>query len=861
MRTFLKVLGIIGIVLLVLVVVAATWFAWTVRRSWPQTSGTIDVPGLSASVEVVRDSRGVPDIYADTPADLFFAQGYVHAQDRFWEMDFRRHITSGRLSEMFGKSQVDTDAFIRTLGWRRVAEQEYGMLSERSRATLQSYADGVNAYLKDHAGATLSLEYVILGLNNSSYTVEPWDPVDSVAWLKALAWDLHGNEDDEVDRVLTSSVVGIDRTEQLYPPYPYDTHQPIVTSGAVVDGAFDPGATATQTDTAALRIPADAIPVLQRVSEATSLLDDVLGPRGEGIGSNSWVISGDLTDTGKPLLANDPHLAPMMPSLWYQAGLHCRNVSADCPFEVSGWTMAVMPGVFIGHNQDIAWGFTNLGPDVSDLVLEKVEGDTYLVDGEQRPMTTREEVIKVAGGDPVTITVRETEHGPLVSDVAEAGDDYVVVGQEAPVPAPGETPPDEVPDRGDGYAVALRWTALTPETTFDAFDAISTATGWDDFRKAAALAAVPSQNLVYADVDGNIGYQAPGKIPIRRGYDGKWPVPGWSSQYDWDGYIPFEALPYAYNPDEGWIVTANQAAVYPDYAYFLTDDWSYGARSQRIVDRVVAATSDGRKMTSQEMSAIQFDAWNEIAAFLTDDLVALAAGTSAEDAAALFEGWDHQQQVDSAPGAYFNAFWRSLMTRMFDSTLSRAGVESNRGDRFFQVVMDLWDEPNDPWWQDGTDPANTDRDATVRAALESAAQELRDAQGDDPTGWRWGVMHTLELENQSLGKSGIGPIEWLFNRGPVEVGGGGSIVQATGWSPPDGYAVDWVPSMRQVVDLADLDRSTWVNLTGASGHAFNPNYNDQNEAWRTGEHFPWPFTRSAVDAAAQERLTLQPPQQ
>ena len=400
--------------------------------------------------------------------------------------------------------------------------------------------------------------------------------------------------------------MGVEETEKLFPPYPYATNRPIVEGGGVVNGVFEQGAAATTGAAAASASPAVAQELLD-VARVSALLEPWLGPTGPGIGSNSWVISGDKTTTGKPLLANDPHLAPAMPSLWYQAGLHCATQTPDCNYDVTGWTMSGLPGVFIGHNDAIAWGFTNLGPDVTDLVLQKVDGDSYLLDGEQKPMTTREEVIEVAGGEPVTITVRETEDGPLISDVADI-DTYTAVGAVAPVPAPGSRATREVaPPRGDGYAVALRWTALEPSTMFDAFDVLNTAQDWDDFRAGAALFGSPAQNLIYADLEGNIGYQAPGVIPIREGYDGKWPVPGWDSRYQWKGTIPFTALPSVLNPDEGWIVTANQAVIGPDYPFFITDDWSYGARSQRIVDLVEEATADGASIDSNRMRSIQMD--------------------------------------------------------------------------------------------------------------------------------------------------------------------------------------------------------------------------------------------------------------
>ena len=864
-RRFWRILawtvGILGLVLILLLGSIAGFATYTIRRSFPQVSGAIALPGLSAPVQVVRDGLGIPTIHADTLHDLAFAQGFVHAQDRFWEMDVRRHITSGRLSEMFGESQVPTDAFLRTLGWRRIAEQELGLLSERSRMILTSYAEGVNAYLSGRDKGDISLEYAVLGLQNPGYTIEPWVPADSVAWLKALAWDLRGNMSEEVYRAVMSSSAGVANTETLFPPYPYDRHRPIVVGGSIVDGRFVGPDGQPVVRPASSDVPDEALPALESVLVASAPLDAWLGDSGRGIGSNSFAVSGAHTQSGLPLLANDPHLAASMPSLWYQAGLRCRAITPDCDYDVAGWTMAGVPGVFIGHNARIAWGFTNLGPDVTDLVLQKVTDDSYLVDGRQVPMTIREETIRVAGAEPVVITVRETADGPIISDVADAGDTFDVVGSDAPVPAPGQSASSTLtPDRGSGYAVALRWTALTPQPTYDGFDLINTASTFEDFRKAAMKVAVPAQNLLYADVEGTIAYQAPGAIPVRGGYDGKWPVPGWDSTYRWNGFIPSLALPNVINPAEGWIVTANQAIVTPDYPYFITDDWSYGSRSQRIIDRLTGIIDSGRKVSAADLRDIQMDSWNENAAFLVPRMLALPTTQQAmpESAWALLADWDFTQPRESAAAAYFNAFWKNLIAITIDAQSGTDMISASGDDQFFEVFRGLWDDPANFWWDDRRTPEVEGRDAVIATALTMAYDEMVSLQGSDPSRWRWGAMHTLLLANQTLGASGIAPIEALFNRGPIETAGGSGIVNATGWTPSEGYTVNWVPSMRMVVDLADFNRSTWVNLTGNSGHAFDATYDDQVWAWQNGEQFRWPWSEDALDAAAIAELDLVP---
>lgn len=906
------------VIVLVLALVAgvgygAYWGVSTVRASLPQTTGTIKVPGLDGQVEVKRDSYGIPQIYANTDDDLFRAQGYVQAQDRFWEMDVRRHMTSGRLSEMFGKGQVATDEFLRTLGWRRVAQEEYDTkLSDETKKNLQSYADGVNDYLKGRDGKDISVEYAALNFTND-YKPAKWTPVDSVAWLKAMAWDLRSNMQDEIDRSLLTSRMDEKQIEDLYPSYPYSRNQPIVTEGAVdpLTEQYDPKAepsdatgdgdgtgTGTGTDTGAGTgtglgtDAADATQGLESQLDALSgTLDEIpalLGPSGSGIGSNSWVVSGQYTTTGKPLLANDPHLAPQLPSVWYQMGLHCRSLTKDCQYDVAGYTFAGTPGVVIGHNKDIAWGMTNLGADVTDLYLEKVNGDTYQYGDEQKKFKTRQETIKIAGAKSETITVRSTEHGPVVSD---RNAELRRVGDKAPVN-------NAAPDRGEGYAVSLQWTALQPGKSMDAVFALNKAKDFPQFRKAAENFEVPSQNLIYADTEGNIGYQAPGRIPIRAEGDGSMPAPGWDPKYRWEGYISFDELPYEENPKRGYIVTANQAVIdKDDYPYPLTEDWGYGARSQRINDLIKSKIKDGGKISTDDMRSMQTDNRSEIATLLMPYLLKIdVADPSVREAQKLLEGWDYTQEPDSAAAAYFNGVWRNVLKLAFGNKLpkemrvkgecltvrpadstgpvddlaelvqecgkrSPESAQPDGGDRWFEITRKILKDEDNDWWQSPstrTEKSTKTRDQLLLRALTDARWELTAKLGKDVSTWSWGRLHQLTLENQTLGTEGPGIVRTLLNRGPWNLGGGEAAVNATGWNAAGGYGVMWVPSMRMVVNVGDWDKSRWINLTGASGHAYSANYTDQTDKWAKGELLDWSFSSRAVQESTGDTLTLAP---
>ncbi|GAA3230696.1 penicillin acylase family protein [Streptomyces sp. NPDC006186] len=911
----------------------AYWSISTVRASFPQTSGTITLKGLSGPVEVKRDGYGIPQIYANSDEDLFMAQGFVQAQDRFYEMDVRRHLTSGRLSEMFGKGQIDNDAFLRTLGWDRVAEQEYKTkLSASTKKYLDAYAAGVNAYLDGRSGKDISLEYAALGFVND-YKPEKWTPVDSVSWLKAMAWDLRGNMQDEIDRALMTSRLGPQQIAQLYPQYPYDRNRTIVQEGAYDEqtgeydqdadgtssgsgsslggtgtgtgtstggtgtgtgtgGATGASSSSTSSSSTSSSTDADATALQGQLTGLYKVLDDLpeaVGVNGNGIGSNSWVVGGKHTITGKPLLANDPHLTASLPSVWYQMGLHCRTITAKCQFDVSGYTFAGLPGVVIGHNKNIAWGMTNSGVDVTDLYLEKITGDGYLYDGKVVPFKTREETIKVAGGASKKIVVRETRDGmPLLSD---RSDELVQVGKKATVA-------NGAPDRGDGYGIALRWTALDPGTSMDAVFAMDKAADWNDFRAAAELFDVPSQNLIYADTQNHIGYQLPGKIPTRvKGTDGSVPVPGWNSRYRWTGFLDFDKLPREYDPKRGYIVTANQAVVDPDaYPYTLTTDWGYGTRSQRITDLIEQKIKGGGKISTEDMRQMQLDNSSEIAKLLVPVLLKIDIDDpEVRKAQKLLEGWDYTQDADSAAAAYFNSVWRNILKLAFGNKLpkelrvegqclwvdpvSSTGpvddttkvrecgqreadqAQPDGGDRWFEVVRRLMDDKKSDWWttpRSGTRPAAGNRDELFARAMIDARWELTAKLGKDIDTWSWGRLHRLFLKNQTLGTEGPGIVKYVLNRGPWKLGGGEAAVNASGWNAAGGYGVVWVPSMRMVVNLGNLDKSKWINLSGASGHAYNAHYTDQTDKWAAGELLPWSFSPQAVDDSTGDTLTLQP---
>jgi penicillin amidase len=812
-----------------------------VRRPLPQLDGEATLPGLGGRATVLREAYGVPQVYADEPEDLFEAQGYLAASDRFFEMDVRRRAASGRLAELFGASQVPTDTFVRTVGFRRTAEAELALQSPSTRRYLDAYASGVNAYLRGRSPGQISLEYTLLGLEGDGGTPEPWTAVDSLAVLKAFGWQLGSNSSAEVQRALTVAAVGPDRAADLTPAYPLDDHDPVVAGGTVVGKVFDPDARGSTSSSGAphgTAVPAAAQGVVAGAGRAQDTLTGLFGS-GQGLGSNSWAVSGAHTADGAPMLSNDPHLDTSIPSPLTQVGLHCTTVGPQCPFDVTGFSITGLPGVVIGRNATSAWGLTTSYADVADLYLEDVVGDTARVGTRREPLTVRTEEIAVAGEDrPRTVTVRTSRHGPLLSD---ADPNTAAVGRVTGAPA-------------GGYAVALAWTGSIPSRSMDAVLGLDVASDWTQFRAAASLLGVPSENLVYADVHGTIGYQLPGQIPLRRVGDGRAPAPGWDTRYDWRGLVPFAQLPYAENPPGGVIVAANNQVVGTQYPYVLGSAYSYGWRSQELHDRL----DDVRGLTPEAGEQIFYDERSGFAADLVPQLLRIRVDDPfVREGQQTLVGWDYRMSSDSAAAAYFAIVCHDLRKLVLADQLAPA-LWPQGDDQWFAALDGLLAQPDNPWWDDVRTPQVEHRDDVLLAALTLARKEATSLMSRDTAGWAWGRLHHVRLRNPTLGTSGVRPVEALFNREDDAVGGAGTTVKALGGDDSAGYGVTFGSAMRMLVDLGGADSGRWVNQSGASGHPFGPYYADQVELWVTDRTWPMLLTRNAVAAATTHTLVLKP---
>ncbi|MCB9453779.1 MAG: penicillin acylase family protein [Anaerolineaceae bacterium] len=864
----MKILRIILLVLVVVVVIAVLgglyiFNDWT-RGPLPQQSGEITITAASAqaagsssltdSVEIIRDEYGVPHIYASNTHDLFWAQGYTHAQDRWWQMEFSRHIGNGTIQELTGKtdSLIGTDVFIRKAGWRRAAERDLASYTEEEIALLQAFADGVNTYIMNRDKGDLALEYTLLGLTGVNITIEPWTPADTLVWTKVMADNLSGNWGEELDRSDLYAQLGQEMTDEYVRPWPFG-YKPTILQAEDLPISEDTLTTAQATHIDGV-VGVDST----FANDYRSTMATMFG-EGAGIGSNNWVISGKKTASGMPLLANDPHLSIQMPSIWYEVGLHCTTVDDSCPFDVVGFAFPAAPGVVIGHNANIAWGVTNVGPDTQDLYMIKVNPDNdlqYEWNGEWRDMTVYDEVINFGDGEPpMTIQVRETHLGPIINDNSIDPDTHLPSGFNNTDP------------------MALRWTAYESGTIFRALIMLDQASNWEEFREAASWWDSPAQNIIYADVEGNIGYQTPGMIPIRAaGHSGLLPVPGWTDEYEWLGYIPFDDMPRILNPERGYIATANQAVVPLEYYdqlrdkladqfgadsnYFIGQEWAYGYRAQRIVemleasDQHTAETIQAIQGDNKMISAEELMPYLEAVKFDTEDLT---------NARAWLLEWDYQLDMDSPQAALYGFFWVNLLNDLYNDQLGDVMNATTR-DLSMWATYELAQDPENAWWDDINTPdvVETRDDILVRAFAEGY-QAATDALGADRDKWRWGDVHTATFVSNPLGLSGIDLIENIVNRGPVATSGGSDAVNATGFRGVNNdFTVQALPSMRMIVDLSDLTQSLSIHTTGQSGHPYSEHYGDFIDLWRNIQYHPMLWSREQVQAAGAQTLVLKP---
>jgi penicillin amidase len=791
------------------------------RRPLPQTKGDLHLQGLHETVEVITDRYGVPHIYAQNEDDLFFAQGFVHAQERLWQMELNRRIGSGQLAEIFGEIALETDRFARRLGMHRASAAAAQQLPEHSKRILSAYAQGVNAYIERNRN-NLPLEFTFL-----RFKPAPWQITDTIQWSKMMGWNLGGNWETEVIRARIVARLGAERASKLEAGY--DPRHPLIIPPGVEYQGINLG-------------------ILEQYEQLKQLSG--FGTMG---GSNNWVVDGTMTTTGLPILCNDPHLGQAAPSIWYE----CHLVAGD--IDVIGASFPGTPGIVIGHNQHIAWGLTNAVSDVEDLYIERFNPQNpsqYEYMGKWEEVQVIREEIKVKGANvPVIEEVHITRHGPILTNI--------------PHPSPGAQPGNNGANAGTNeLPLALRWTGLEKHDIISAAQKLNRATNWEEFRDALREWDEPPQNVVYADIHGNIGYVMAGAIPIRAKGQALLPSPGWNGEYEWTGYVPFDELPQAFNPEQHFIATANNRVVDDNYPYYISHEWMNGYRAQRIRDLL---TSKG-KLAPSDMATIQADQYSLPAVEIVPHMLKLQPASPLEkDALDALRVWNYILAPDSAAAAIYSMFLFKLERIVFSAMLgdeettlhSYLGVGSTilspmngYASRSKPLLIRLLNEHNNNWFADSVVPNGPKTwDEALSGAFHASTEELRAKLGNNVSRWKYGAIHKMTYSHP-LGM--IKPLDRIFNRGPYGIGGDIDTVSMGATLPNQPDIVMTVPSYRQIINLADLKASLSGHAPGQSGHPASKHYADFIKSWLRVEHHPQLFERSMIEENAAGTLWLAP---
>ncbi len=788
-----------------LLLIAAALTAWTYSRLvLPTTEGELTLPGAGAGLRIERDGHGIPTIRAANQRDAMFGLGVVHAQDRLWQMETHRRIGAGRLSEAFGDGALDTDRFLRILGVRKAAAAQLAQVNPQALEALTAYADGVNAVI-----GTLRArppEFVLLGLNP-----EPWQPVDSLSWAIMMALDLGANWQTEVIRLRLAMKLPKQRIDELLPPYPGDA---VPASQDYVALYRSLKLDSTQAGL--------ADPVLQRLL-AVAPESEV-----EGLGSNSWVLAGSRTTTGKPMLANDPHLKLSTPALWYFARIIAPGI------DVAGATMPGLPSVVMGQNAHIAWGLTNTGPDVQDTYLERIDPADparYQTPDGWAKFETRQELIKVKGQPDQLLSVRSTRHGPVISDAAVAGVAGEALGGTG---GKGGQP---------GYALALRWTGLDSDSDVVGTGLAMMAAGSvEAFIKASAGWVAPMQNMAVADAAGRIALVSPGRVPLRKPENdlvGLAPAPGWDARYDWDGYLPVDLLPQQIDPAKGYVANANQKLVPPDYPHFISHHWALPFRHQRIEQLLDAkpqhSLDDLRTMHGDLTSLAVQRLLPRLQAARSDHALAAAAQQQ-------LAGFNGEMLADKAAPLIYWAWHRQLSEKVLADETGAPLYDRLLGQRGYFDILEAAMSQADGWWCDNkATPAVETCDQQAGAALTAALDELKALQGPDPAAWQWGKAHQARSEHRPFSRVKL-LAPWFENRVPV---GGDSYTINVGRVSlkPDAatgelYLDEHGPSLRALYDLGDRNKSRVIHSTGQSGVPWSPLYRSFVKTWQQVQDVP-----------------------
>ncbi|MFD2629854.1 penicillin acylase family protein [Oceanobacillus kapialis] len=757
-----RILIILGIIVTIILLVGIFVNAY-INRSLAKVEGEISLAGLEAAVSVTTDEQGVPHIAAASKHDLYMAQGYVQAQHRLFQMEMSRRQASGTLSEIVGAAAVDNDKYFRTLGLRRAAEKSYALYTEESKEILESFADGVNAYIKEATETnSLPVEFTLMGAKPAE-----WTPVDSLTIGKYMAFDLGGHWERQAFNHYLLETFEEEKALELFPAYP--ENKPTI----IGEGELD----------------------------IASSFENAVIPHTFN-GSNNWVVSGEKTASGMPLLADDPHLGLATPSIWLEMHLETEGVN------VGGVIFAGVPGIILGHNEHIAWGVTNTGPDVQQLYVEKRNPENkteFLYEGRWENAEVIEEPIKVKDEKTIDYEVIETRHGPVVSEFAE--------------------------ESGKDTVLSLRWTALDATTELEAILAINQAENWEQFEKGLEKFLAPAQNFVFAGKDGTIAYKANGNIPIyESAEDALLPLAGWEEENEWKGFIPFDELPRVVNPEKGYVATANNKITGEDYPYHISNVWAQPYRYERISEVLEERT----ELTAEDMMALQMDVQNlrarEFVPLLTDALQENELTKAENQALQLLQKWNFEDEVDSPEALIYHHWMTEIESTLYkDIPEEMMDMFSAKGQTTDELLRTALKGEPSIWIEESGGLKEL-----LSTALNKTVTKLQTDYGEDLADLRWGDYHQVQFVHPL---SGIHPVLAFFfnNEKPMEVGGSSVTPMAASYEPETGM-VDHGASWRFVIDTQDMQTGHHIVGPGQSGHFKSDWYDDQLEDWVNGTY-------------------------
>lgn len=835
-------LGIIGL----FVAAALLWVVDHIRFEEPPS--LVRIPGLQEEVAVITDASGTYHLHGTSWEDLLRAQGWIHARERLWQMELGRLAGEGRLAELFGPLALPADRVMRTLGLHRVARTRVERLPVKSRRLLEAYVDGINTYLESDSYRPPP-ELFMLG-----WTPEPWTPDCSALVTGLMSLSLSSNWAQEAVCASLETGFPVDAVALLLPD---SDEGPFITGNGTNPYPDTPSTTPSPAAPAVLLV--DIVDHLHwsELARGTHLFRRALGIQAGGMGSNAWAVSGRRTRTGKPLLANDPHLMVQIPSLWISMGLHLGDR------HLAGVSIPGLPLIIIGRTASFAWAFANTMADNQDLYIERpVEGepDKYWFRGQTRPFTTRAETLYVRGGEPQVLEVRSTHHGPIINgvvvDMLHAEEAVSDIEGHAAVEAEAAEHRGVTQWVESAPPIALRWTMLEAGEELHSVIQLLDVTGWEDLREMFRSYGSPGQSVVFADTTGFVGYQFTGIVPVRRGWDGSRPVPGWTGDYEWDGYIPYEELPRLENPPGGIVVAANNPPLTPGSEPFLGRWWIPPTRARRIEARLVEVGLH----TLDTFEDIQRDVLSVGAGEIIGDLMRLPrSGPYGERAMSILGGWDGGL-TPTGPGALYEAFIAGFFPNLLEDELGVDGLRDYLAlleffDGRYPVIRRMLQLPDAPWWDDVRTAGVEEREAVLERLWRRAWNEVTERFGPEPERWRWSRMHTLVLRHP-LGR--FWPLSGLFNRGPVEMVGDNDTICNSHYLLTDPYATRVASSWRHLVDLSSPVRAREILPTGNSGHFLSPGYDDHLEDWLAGRTRPAATTWSQAVSAAVRRIRLVP---